>query len=89
MPEGASADYEALRRHVLDGGAGDRELGFALLMRRGMAAWIRAWSACAVPARAAEGPRHGTAILLPGVRGEVTRLLVTMALGTSRGETRP
>ena len=90
MPDGAHADYEALRGFVLQGSHGDRERGFALLIRRGMAAWIRAWSACPVPARAAGAPVPGTAIAWPeGVRGEVTRLLVTMALSANREEARP
>jgi hypothetical protein len=90
MPAGARADYEALRRGVLDGGAGDRERGLALLMRRGLAAWIRAWSACTVPAGTADGARHEPAIaVLPSVRGEVTRLLVTMALSAHHKEARP
>jgi len=79
-----------LRRAVLEGGGGERELGFALLIRQGMAGWIRAWSACAVPTRTPEGPVLGTGIAVPtGVRGEVTRLLVTMALGATREETHP
>jgi hypothetical protein len=79
-----------MRRDVLDGGRGERELGFALFIRRGMAAWIRAWSVCPVPPRAAGRSAHGAGIALPeGVRGEVTRLLVTMALGANREETHP
>ena len=90
MADGATAGYESLRRAVLEGGGGERELGFALLIRRGMAGWIRAWSACAVPARPAAGPMRGTGIAVPaGVRGEVTHLLVTMALGATREETHP
>ncbi|MDH4063992.1 MAG: hypothetical protein OEW19_06305 [Acidobacteriota bacterium] len=76
-----------MRRAVLEGG-GDREFGFALFIRQGMAGWVRAWSACAVTARTPEGPVRGTAIAVPaGVRGEVTHLLVTMALGATREET--
>jgi len=77
-----------LRRAVLEGGGGER--GCALLIRQGMAGWMRAWSACAVPARPPEGPVRGTGIAVPaGVRGEVTHLLVTMALGATREETHP
>jgi hypothetical protein len=55
-----------------------------------MAAWIRAWSVCPVPARAGGGSARGMGIALPeGVRGQVTRLLVTMALGANREETHP
>lgn len=86
--ETARRDYEALRAAVLDGGA-SRELGLALLMRQGMAAWLRGWSTCT----GAPSPAHAVAgadlLVLPdGVRGEITRLLVTMALDTSRREKR-
>ena len=61
----------------------------ALLMRQGMATWIQAWSACAGPPRPTRTPVGGPSLMLPeGVRGDVTRLLVTMALGASRGEAR-
>lgn len=85
VPAAAAADYEALRQAVLDGSRGDRELGLALLIRRGMAAWIRAWSACAAPSPAAEQcePRMP---LPAGLRGEVTRLLVTMAFSAHHQE---
>ena len=89
MPDGATAGYEGMRRAVIEGG-GERELGFALFIRQGMAGWIRAWSACAVPARTSEGPVLGTDIAVSaGVRGAVTHLLVTMALGATREETQP
>jgi hypothetical protein len=51
-----------------------------------MAAWIRAW-VCLVLPRAARGSARGTDIAVPeGVRGEITRLLVTMALDAHREE---
>ena len=89
MPNGATAGYESLRRAILEGG-GEREFGFALFIRQGMAGWMRAWSACAVPARTPDGPGLGPRIGVPaGVRGEVTHLLVTMALSANREEARP
>ena len=86
--DGAREDYEVLRRSALEG-RGPRDLGFALLVRQGMAAWIRAWSSCVAP----QGPARdrigaGGAPLPEGVRGDVTRLLVTMALDASRREVR-
>ena len=89
MADGATTGYESLRRAVIEGG-GARELGFALVIRQGMAGWIRAWSACPVPARAAAAPTRGPGITVPaGVRREVTHLLVTMALGVTQEETQP
>ena len=84
------ADYEALRRAVLDGVSGDRDLGLVLLIRRGMGAWIQAWSACVAPAAATDRVTRGSAPALPvGVRGDVTRLLVTMALTAAHTEAHP
>jgi hypothetical protein len=75
---------------VLDGVRGDRDLGLVLLMRRGMGEWIRAWSACAAPVPATEHVARGSAPTLPvGVRGDVTRLLVTMALTAAHTEAHP
>ena len=72
---------------MLEGGCGERELGLALLMRRGMAAWIRAWSACILPSPAIQELGRGPQMPLPaGVRGEVTRLLVTMACSAHQKE---
>jgi hypothetical protein len=90
VPDAAAADYEALRRAVLDGSRGDRDLGLVLLIRRGMGAWIRAWSACAAAAAATDRGTRGSVAALPaGVRGEVTRLLVTMALTAAHTEAHP
>jgi hypothetical protein len=86
VPSGAAIDYEALRRGVLEGTRGDRDLGLALLMRRGMAAWIRAWSTCAAPTSRERRPHEDVLALPSGLRGDVTRLLVTMALTTTRTE---
>jgi hypothetical protein len=56
-------------------------------VRQGMAAWIRAWSSCQGPQTRATPPNGGGGTPLPdGVRGDVTRLLVTMALCASRRE---
>jgi hypothetical protein len=82
----ARRDYEALRSAVVDGG-GSRELGLALLMRDGMPAWIRAWSTCTgLPSSAHAAASRDGVVLPDGVRGEITRLLVTMALDATREE---
>jgi hypothetical protein len=90
VSERAAADYEALRRAVLDGVRGGRDLGLVLLMRRGMGGWIRAWAACAAPVTATERVARGFTPALPGaLRGDVTRLLVTMALTAAHTEAHP
>jgi len=90
VPDRAAADYEALRRAVLEGTRGDRDLGLALLIRRGMGTWIRAWSACAAPAAVTDHVARESAPALPGgLRGDVTRLLVTMALTATHTEAHP
>jgi hypothetical protein len=76
-----------LRRQVLERRPCDRELAFALLVREGMARWLRAWAPAATPSQRGERPRAVARTRLEGVQGEVTRLLVTMALGASREET--
>ena len=79
VPDRARTDYEALRRGVL-GNAGERELGCALFLRQGMAAWIRAWAACAAPL-SDESPHRRAPTLPTGARAAVSRLLVSMAIG--------
>jgi hypothetical protein len=50
--------YEQLRSHALEGGPSGFRLGLALLERRGVAAWSRAWgnTASARPAGAVPAP---------------------------------
>jgi hypothetical protein len=71
--------YEALRRHALGGAASGWRLGLAVLQRRGVAAWARAWQAAAAsqPARpAADIPLGGD---------ELVAVLATMALACAGG----
>lgn len=89
MADRTTVDYEALRCTVLEGSRGDRDLGLALLMRRGMGAWMRAWSACAAPAANEHLTREAAPMLPGGLRGDVTRLLVTMALTAVHTEVHP
>jgi hypothetical protein len=72
--------YEALRQQATEqGGHPQRELGLALLMRQGVAAWLHAYCHAAPKPL----PRSGeTATLVPaGIRGELTLILAGMALG--------
>jgi hypothetical protein len=89
-PASATADYEALRRAVLDGVRAERDLGLVLLMRRGMGAWTRAWSASAAATAATDRVTRRPVTMLPaGLRGEVTRVLVSMALTAAHMEAHP
>jgi len=84
------ADYEALRHAVLEGTRGDGDLGLALFIRRGMAAWLRAWAGCAAPPPSRDAVPMGTTSFLPaGIRGDVARLLITMALTATHTEAHP
>ena len=90
VPAGAAADYEAPRSGVLEGTRSDHDMGLTLLMRRGMAAWIRAWSACTAVSVAPDRLACGSAPALSGgLRRDVTRLLVTMALTAAHTEAHP
>jgi len=75
-------DYETLREEVLAGRG--RGHGLALLLREGMAAWIRAWSRAAGPAPVASRPPRAEPSLPAGVRGEVVSVLAGMALAICR-----
>jgi hypothetical protein len=66
--------YERLRRQALGGDTSGWRLGLALLQRRGVAAWVKAW-----PATAATAPtRSPAAVPLDG--DGVVGVLAAMAL---------
>jgi hypothetical protein len=78
-PEDLASHYEALRRQVL--GCADpagRVLGWALLARQGMVAWIRA---CAEIPAPAETPMRSGLDVPADLQNEIVRLLAGMALG--------
>ena len=66
--------YEQLRRRALDGDPAGWRLGLALLQRRGVAAWTRAWDAAAPAA-----PTRPT-VDAPIGSDQVVGVLATMAL---------
>ena len=71
--------YEQLRSHALDGEPSGFRLGLALLERRGVAAWVRAWSE--TPARtAAQAPETPTAATPVAADDELVGALASMAL---------
>ena len=67
--------YEQLRGCVLAGERDGWRLGLALLERRGMVAWARAWQTT-VPAPPSPRP----AVEAPAGAGEIVGVLATMAL---------
>jgi hypothetical protein len=66
--------YEQLRRVALGGDASGWRLGLALLERRGVAAWTRAWGAVSPPE-----PIPAPAVPLEG-RDGIVAVLASMAL---------
>jgi hypothetical protein len=75
------ASYEALRRVVLGRGGPDEgpSLGFAVLLRHGMTAWLHAWALC--PRPAAPTPRTGQPPDIPPVvHSELAQVWAQMAL---------
>jgi len=78
--------YEELRGQALGEGLGAGH-GCALFLRRGMAAWMGAWSECAprrVDAGADDG--RGCGIPLPaGLRSEAAMILTGMVLNAAVG----
>jgi hypothetical protein len=69
--------YEQLRSRALDGEPSGFRLGLALLERRGVVAWARAWQGTA-PAR--ERRASGSVLELPAASGELVGALASMAL---------
>jgi hypothetical protein len=81
-PQSWTARYEELRRQVLvepEGGGWGR----ALLLRRGLVAWMEAWPSDEGARQEASKPAQplAEATTLPtGVCGEITRVLVNMII---------
>ena len=69
--------YEQLRSRALDGEPSGFRLGLALLERRGVAAWARAWQGTAA---AREQRACGSVLELPAASGELVSALASMAL---------
>ena len=81
------AAYERLRRSVLsEASDADGASGLALLLRRGVRGWLEM-----LHDRAPESPSahaQTDSALGNDLRGELTRLVATMALGATRKEAR-
>lgn len=74
--------YEQLRRHALEGDGQGWRLGLALLHRRGVAGWMRAWEGLPVAAPAATSA--STVAVTPG-DAPLVGLLASMALACVAG----
>lgn len=74
-----AASYETLRATVFSEGAGRAGLGAALLMAKGMAAWMRGWQACTPQPPSARRPAGGPP------PPEVVSVLAAMALACAEG----
>jgi len=71
--------YEQLRLHALDGEPFGFRLGLALLERRGVAAWARAWGETSA-VRPAPAPDSPTVCAPVAVGDELVGALASMAL---------
>jgi hypothetical protein len=71
--------YEQLRSHALEGGPSGFRLGLALLERRGVAAWARAWEAT-TQAQDAQHSSTASGVQLPAASRELVGALASLAL---------
>lgn len=78
--DGLVARYEELRRQAL-GRFGAQAQGLALFMRRGMCAWMQAWSQCVVaPPTSPAQPPQTQEICPVQLHADVVTLLASMVL---------
>jgi hypothetical protein len=76
--------YEALRAQAADGPDGHRGWGLALASRQGVAAWMRAWPAEALPAPplppCVADPATAIHSLPDSLRGQIALVMADMIL---------
>ena len=77
--DGLIARYEELRRQAL-GRSATQGQGLALFMRRGMSAWMQAWSQCVPPSPVPARWRNDQEICPVQLHREVVMLLAGMVL---------
>jgi hypothetical protein len=82
MRRDLAARYEQLRHDIIGGSYGGEGLGRALFLRRGMKAWMQAWSECACDLAPPTPPlQSGVDESIPvNMRSQITTLLVGMIL---------
>ena len=77
--------YERLRNDVLDaGGSQATAPGRALFLRQGMAAWMRAWTACPKPSVMEDSAPYSAPPLSQGLLAQVTMILAGMLISQYR-----
>jgi len=74
--------YEQLRREATSrSGHAAQGLGLALFLRRGMTAWMQAWSECSGKVEQSTCSQPGTDETIPvDMRSQITTLLASMIL---------
>jgi hypothetical protein len=81
-PDALRARYEELRDGVLGEGTWGGRLGFALVLREGVAAWMEAWRLCPEMVAPPPSPAGRDGGLWSDPRStDVVRVLANMALG--------
>jgi hypothetical protein len=81
------AGYEALRTQAMGGRPVDEPRGLALVLTRGLPAWVRAWAVPPVGGAASAHvaptpvPAADRRVATEGIGGEVVRVLTEMVLG--------
>jgi hypothetical protein len=84
--DGLIARYEELRRQAL-GRCGAQAQGLALFMRRGMSAWMQAWSQCVASPPSPAQPQQQIQEICPvQLHADVATLLASMVLFARRQE---
>lgn len=84
-----TAAYEAMRAWATgQAGVEGRPPGLALVLQRGLPAWLAAWQSWVPPATPPAPPRDGPAPRLSVVRSELATVLVQMALAQCEEERR-
>ena len=78
--EALVSEYEGLRRMVLGASGATPGTGFALFLRRGMAAWMEACTTAASAFVTRHPPMQEDRVVPSDLRGEVAMVLVSMAL---------
>lgn len=85
-PSSLGERYEELRSLARNGGETRGGLGLALFLRRGMAAWMEAWTRCQ-PSPGSDArpkpkavPAESATVMAPGLHAEVALVLAGMAL---------